>query len=256
MNKYLENAEVRDFYGYKHYVFDFNGHEANVILPHEPKGNLWIWRAEFLNCGFDWVDMEMLRRGYPLMYYRICDMYGCPAAVELMDSFYRLMTEEFGYAKKTAFYGFSRGGLYSAHFALAYPERCAALYLDAPVLDIKSWPGGLGVGLGAEREWAECLECFGLDRSTVLSWKGNPTDRVAELAENGIPVVMVVGDSDRDVPHRENAEVLVAAYEAAGEEKAPLLYIVKPGCDHHPHSLEDPTPVADFLEKYLAEKNS
>ncbi|MBR5447416.1 MAG: alpha/beta hydrolase [Clostridia bacterium] len=256
MNKYLENARVVDFYGYKRYIFDYNGHEANVIVPHEQKSNYWVWRAEFLDCGFDWVDMDMLRRGYALMYYRICDMYGCPEAVELMDCFYRLMTEELGYAKKTTLFGFSRGGLYSANFALAYPERCASLYLDAPVLDIKSWPGGLGVGLGAEREYKECLDWYRLDRSTVLAWKGNPTDRAAELAANGTPMAIVVGDSDRDVPHRENAELVVAAYEAAGAEKAPLLYIVKPGCDHHPHSIPDPTPVSEFIEKYTVERNS
>lgn len=248
MNKYLENATLLDYEGFAHYVFDFNGHEANVILPKEQKGNLWVWRAEFLSFNFNWVDVEMLRRGYALVYYRISDMYGCPAAIELMDSFYRLMTEEFGFAAKTAFFGFSRGGLYSANFALAYPERTAALYLDAPVLDIKSWPGGLGVGVGTGREWPECLECYGLDRSSVLSWRGNPVDRVGELAANRTPVALVVGDADCDVPHVENAEVLVAEYERTG---APLLYIVKPGCAHHPHSIEDPTPVADFLEKYL-----
>ena len=253
MNKYLENAEKRDFYGYEHYVFDYKGHEANVILPHEQKENYWLWRAEFLDCGFDWVDMDMLRRGYALTYYRISDMYGCPEAVELMDGFYKLMTEELGFAEKTVFFGFSRGGLYSANFALAYPERCAALYLDAPVLDIKSWPGGLGVGLGAEREWLECLDWYKLDRSTVLAFRGNPVDRADELAAAGVPMAIVVGDSDRDVPHRENAEHMVAAYEKAG---APLLYIVKPGCDHHPHSIEDPAPVSDFLEKHIKERNS
>lgn len=250
MNKYLETAEIRDFYGYTHYVFDYKGHEANVILPHEAQANLWIWRAEFLDCGFDWVDMEMLRRGFALMYYRISDMYGCPEAVELMDGFYKLMTEEFGYCEKTILFGFSRGGLYSANFALAYPERCAALYLDAPVLDIKSWPGALGTGLGDRRCWQECLEWYKLDRSTVLAWRGNPVDRADELAVNGTPMAIVVGDSDQDVPHRENAEYIVAAYEKAGADKSPLLYIAKPGCDHHPHSIEDPTPVADFLEKY------
>ena len=112
MNKYLENAEVRDFYGYKHYVFDYNGHVANVIVPHEPQKNYWIWRAEFLDCGFDWVDMEMLRRGFALMYYSISDMYGCPDAVELMDGFWCLMTEEFGYAEKTIFFGLTGTGYF------------------------------------------------------------------------------------------------------------------------------------------------
>ena len=253
MNKYFESAEKRDFYGYEEYVFEYKGHMAYVILPHEPLKNYWLWRAEFLDCGFDWVDMDMLRRGYALTYYSISDMYGCPEAVELMDGFYRLMTEEIGFSEKTVLFGFSRGGLYSANFALAYPERCAALYLDAPVLDIKSWPGGLGVGLGAEREWEECLGWYKLDRSTVLAWRGNPVDNADKLAASGVPMAIVVGDVDRDVPHRENAEHVVAAYK---KTDTPLLYIVKPGCDHHPHSIEDPTPVSEFLVKYIDERNA
>lgn len=248
MNKYFDSAEKTTLYGCPHYVFDFNGHKAHFVVPANAKDGAWIWRTEFLDCGFDWVDREMIRRGYALVYYSVSDMYGSPRAVELMHEFYLFATEELGYAKKTCFFGFSRGGLYAANFALAYPESAACLYLDAPVLDIKSWPGGLGVGLGAEHEWLECLDEYGLDRSTVLSFRGNATDRADELAALGIPVVMVVGDSDVDVPHTENSEILAAEYEKAG---APLLYIIKPGCDHHPHSLEDPTDICDFIEKYL-----
>ncbi len=249
MNKYLENAEKRDYCGFDHYVFEWGGHEANVILPHQQKEKLWVWRAEFLSFNFNWVDVEMLNRGYALVYYRISDLYGCPRAVDLMNDFYGFCTGELGFDEKTIFFGFSRGGLYSANFALKYPERVYALYLDAPVLDIKSWPGGLGRGVGSPREWGEALECFGLDRSSVLSFRGNPVDNVAKLAADGIPCAMVVGDDDDDVPHMENAEILVREYERVG---APLLYIVKKGCAHHPHSLEDPTPVADFLVKYSA----
>ena len=248
MKDYLESAEIRDYHGYTHRVFDFEGHEANVILPHESHGGLWIWRAEFLGA-FDTVDLELLNRGFTLVYYRISDMYGSPEAVELMRRFYDLCTDGLGLAPGCVLLGFSRGGLYSANFALKYPYAVSALYLDAPVLDIKSWPGGLGVGVGAEREWGECLELYGLDRSTVLSFRGNPVDRADELAEHGIPLAMVVGDSDIDVPHRENAEILVNAYRRVD---APLLYIVKPGCAHHPHSVTDPIEVADFIEKYAS----
>ena len=29
------------------------------------------------------------------------------------------------------------------------------------------------------------------------------------------------------------------------------IVIIKPECGHHPHSLEDPTPVADFISKHF-----
>ncbi|MBQ7474900.1 MAG: alpha/beta hydrolase [Clostridia bacterium] len=245
MNDLIKNGELKDFHGFEWRAFELDGREADVIFPKDPDPKKrWIWRAEFLNCSFDTVDVEMLNRGYYLVYYRVSDMYGCPESISLMKNFYDFVRAELGLDEKTILFGFSRGGLYSVNFALRYPAIVRALYLDAPVLDIKSWPGGLGIGLGSEREWNECLEIFGLDRSSVLTFRGNPVDRLEELADDGIPVVTVAGDSDRDVPHVENCEHLHRVYAERGLKE---LYIVKPGCDHHPHSLDDPTPVCDFL---------
>lgn len=58
--------------------------------------------------------------------------------------------------------GFSRGGLYALRYAGLYPERTGALYLAAPVLDIRSWPGWRGNGLGSPAEWRDCLGVHGL----------------------------------------------------------------------------------------------
>ncbi len=248
MNKYYESAHVGAYHGFTHYTFEYKGHEAHIILPHEPKEGAWIWRAEFLDCGFDAADIEMLKRGYMLAYYKVSDRYGDPVSVELMKGFYDLCTKELGYKMKTVLFGFSRGGLYSVNFALAYPEAVAALYLDAPVLDIKSWPGGLGTGLGDAGCWAQCLEIYGLDSSTALAFRGNPVDRLGELADLKLPVAVVAGAVDEDVPVSENCAHLERVYTERG---LPLLYIMKPDCAHHPHSLEDATPICDFLERYL-----
>lgn len=244
MSELFDNAEIKDYNGFELREFEFLGRRADIISPACPTPDKkWIWRAEFLGA-FDYADIEMLKRGYYLVYYRISNLYGCPKAVSYMKDFYDFLTGEMHFDTKTILFGFSRGGLYSVNFALKYPELVRALYLDAPVLDIKSWPGGLGVGLGAEREYEECLECYGLDRSTALSFKDNPIDNAEKLAVSGIPVVIVAGDSDADVPHRENAQLLYDIYMKNG---AKILYILKKGCDHHPHSLEDPTQICDFL---------
>ena len=72
-------------------------------------------------------------------------------------------------------------------------------------------------------------------------------DRIPVLVKNRIPVALICGDSDRTVPYSENGKMLSDAYRAAG---VPLLEIVKPGCDHHPHGLEDNTPLLAFAEQY------
>jgi len=46
------------------------------------------------------------------------------------------------------------------------------------------------------------------------------------------------------VPYCENGVFLQRAYEKAGLN---LEVYIKPGCDHHPHGLEDPTPVVEFI---------
>ena len=143
------------------------------------------------------------------------------------------------------------GALYAVNFALKYPDCCGLLYLDAPVLDICSWPGGLGAGLGEESCWKECKEIYHLNDETALTFTGNPLDRTKELAKTGIPVMLVCGDADRYVPYAENGEPF---YEKMKEAGADIMLIVKPGCDHHPHSLSDPAPVVDFIEKHYGIK--
>ena len=239
----FDNSEKGEYRGFKSEKFVFERKNCTVVFPDKPvSGNRWIWRAEFLGA-FDAVDVDMLSKGYALAYISLSDMYGHPDAVETMKKFRDFLVAR-GFCEKTVLFGFSRGGLYACNYALKYPETVAALYLDAPVLDIKSWPGGMMSGVGAEREFNECLALYGLTKETVAEFRQNPSDRLDELLSSGIPVALVAGDSDRVVPFSENGRLLEEVYTKGGGD---LLCIVKPGCDHHPHSLEDPSPVTDFL---------
>jgi len=239
-----EGLPINNYHGFARHDFQFGQHMATIVVPHRPLAEKrWIWRTEFLGA-FDTADVAMLHAGYYLVHYAIPDLYGCPQAVRLMKDFYDLLVAERQFEQKTTLFGFSRGGLYAVNFAVEYPDAICALYLDAPVLDIKSWPGGLGEGQGAPKEFAECLEHYGLDEQTVLHFSGNPIDRVHELIEASIPVIVVAGDSDQVVPHTENCQRLIEAY---AEHNGNFKYILKPGCGHHPHSLEDPAEIVDFL---------
>lgn len=233
-----------DYRGWKRYDFELLGNNAVIIVPDAPlSGMQWVWRTEFLGA-FDNVDVALLRDGYYLMHYSISDMYGCPASVELMKGFYDYIIS-LGFAGRTVPIGLSRGGLYAVHFAARYPEAVRAMYLDAPVLDIRSWPLGMMTGIGSnDKEKDECLSWYGLTMDTVADFRGNPLDMTPILLENGIPLALVAGDADVVVPHLENCQIMADAYRAAGGK---LLYILKPGCGHHPHSLDDPTPVVEFL---------
>lgn len=231
--------------GYRRHDFTVAGHAGLLVLPKKAaEGRPWVWRAEFFGA-FDRVDMAMLEKGWYLTNYSISDMYGCPEAVELMHGFQRALVTEFSISEKAVIFGFSRGGLYAFNYAAKHPEQVSALYLDAPVLDIFSWPGGFGAAARQEKEWQECLQAYGLTEETVKSFHGSPLDLADRVIDAGIPMIIVAGDADADVPISENTFRLAGLCKAMGDG---FKLIIKPGVAHHPHSLGDPSPIVSFLE--------
>jgi pimeloyl-ACP methyl ester carboxylesterase len=223
------------------------GREAIVIAPkHAAPGQPWIWRAEFFDA-FAYADRALLDKGWHIAYYRLSHMFGCPFAIHSMEAFRACASEYFHLAPKPALFGFSRGGLYAVGYAAAYPQNVAALYLDAPVVDIRSWPGGKGQGTGSPGSWEECLAILGLTEEEASTWSGNPIHKASLLAAASIPVLIVAGDADTAVPYAENAMPFERQYREAGGW---VQSIIKPGAGHHPHSLEDPEPIVAFMEQY------
>ena len=164
-----------------------------------------------------------------------------------MREFHDYLVSQYSLNEKTVLFGFSRGGLSSVNYAYKYPEKVAVLYLDAPVLNILSWPAGLGTGIGSEKDWMLCKQCYGLTNGTALSFRGNPIDKAEALAKLGIPIISVCGDADKTVPYNENTQIFAQRYKAAG---GTISVIVKPGVDHHPHSLENPESIIKFIKNY------
>ena len=232
--------------GFPREDFTFEGHACILVHPETPRADRpWVWRAEFFDA-FAQADEAMAQAGYFVAYISLSDRYGCPDAVEDMETFRQMLTARYRLADRPHLFGFSRGGLYAVNYALTYPEHTGKLYLDAPVLDIRSWPGGKGVGTGSPKCWRECLACYGLTEETAKTFDRNPLDRAEELAKAHIPVILVAGGADKTVPYAENGLPFAARFRQAGGN---IKVIVKPDCDHHPHSLEDPTPIVAFLTK-------
>jgi len=240
------DAEVKtsQWQGFERLDFQVAGRVAILVKPATAaEGNPWIWRAEFFGHEPQ-GDLALLAAGWHVAYFKVSNMYGAPAAIDLMAQFHDAVTHTYGLNAKAVIEGFSRGGLYAVNFAAAHPDKTAALYLDAPVLDIRSWPGGKGAGKGDKHCWEEAMKLYGLTEETAPAFKGNPLDHLEPLAKAGIPIIAVVGDADKTVPYPENTAILEQRYKALGGK---IEVIVKPGVDHHPHSLKDPKPIVDFL---------
>lgn len=217
-------------------TYIFNNREATVIVPEKAaEGRPWVWRAEFLGA-FDYIDKALLAQGWHIAYYKLSDMFGCPEAVSEMKVFRDDVVKRYNLSPKADMFGFSRGGLYATNYTLKYPEDIATLYIDAPVLDICSWPGGKGKGHGSGDNWKMCLDWYGITDEESADFKGSPIYHIDELIATKVPVLLIAGDNDEVVPYDENGLILANEYEKCG---AKIKVIVKPECGHHPHSVED-----------------
>jgi pimeloyl-ACP methyl ester carboxylesterase len=234
--------------GFERHDFTLDGRPGLVVKPAtSAPGKPWIWRTEFFGHEPQ-GDLALLAAGWHVAFFKVSDMYGDPQSIALMETFHAHVVREFALSPRAVLEGFSRGGLYAVNFAATFPAKTAALYLDAPVLDIRTWPGGKGKGKGSATCWKQALEIYGLTEDTVKDFKGNPLDKAEALAKARIPIVAVVGDADDVVPYDENTRPFAEKYRAAG---GTIEVIVKPGVNHHPHSLKDPKPFVDFLLKYV-----
>jgi len=229
--------------GFARVDFEVAGRSCWVVVPKvAAPGRPWIWRTEFFGHEPQ-ADLELLSRGWHVAYLDAKNMYGAPKAIALMGQFYTHMTKERRLAKRVVLEGFSRGGLYAFNYAVAHPQQVAALYLDAPVLDIRSWPGKKP----QSKEWRDCLAVYGLTEETVAGFTGGPLDNVAVVAKARVPILSVCGGADKTVPLAENTALLETRYRELG---GLIEVIVKDGGDHHPHSLKDPARIVDFLVKH------
>jgi pimeloyl-ACP methyl ester carboxylesterase len=121
--------------------------------------------------------------------------------------------------------------------------------VDAPVCDIKSWPGGLQNGMGSTEDWQKCLAAYNFTEEEAKEYNQNPINKVQPLIESQIPLLVVAGDQDRIVPYAENGQLMVEQYEEYGGK---VKVILKKG-EGHVHGLSNPRPIIQFILKHTRE---
>lgn len=246
-------GQTSDWNGFTRYDFEVNGRAVLVVTPKtSAPGNPWVWHGEFFGHK-PAPDIALLKRGFHIVYLRVPDMLGSPEAVGHWNALYAELTGKYGFARKCALVGLSRGGLYCYNWAAANPEKVACIYGDAPVCDFKSWPGGKGKGRGSPRDWKLVLERYGFESDDdALKYDRNPVDRLAPIAQAKVPLLHVYGDADDVVPWEENTGLIAERYRKLGGQ---ITLIAKPGVGHHPHGLDDSTPIVEFIARHAAVKS-
>ena len=238
---------VTEWMGHKCIEFYFENRRCLLVCPETPcEGRKWLLKTEYFEA-FPTLELAMLERGYHMAYIANITRWMVPDDVDVKDRFAKYLNEKYGLNEKCVPVGMSCGGLHAVYFAAKYPERIAALYLDAPVMNILSCPAAVGRPAYTPIPYSEFENATGITLSQLINYRNHPIDHKEELLRANLPIAMVAGDSDVVVPYHENGACLVEFYRENGGE---LLEIVKPGCGHHPHGLEDPTPLIEFIEKY------
>lgn len=240
----------KDYHGYVCHQFTVDGKGVLVVEPLQSlPGRPWVWRTMFWDA-FPAADIALLKAGFYVAFMDVGNTFGCPDAMKHFNAFYSTLTTQYGLSTKPALEGLSRGGLYAYRWAYVNTEKIGCIYGDAPVCDMKSWPGGKGKGQGSPADWQEAIKVYHFsNEQEMMNFKGNPIDILAPIAAAHIPIIHVCGDADSALPEDENTDIVRDRYMKLGGDFA---LIVKQGCGHHPHGLSDPTPVVNFILAHCA----
>lgn len=215
------------------------GRNAIIVCPEKPCGK-WALKTEYFD-PFPAVQIELLNRGYYVAHIENKTRWYVPEDTEARIALAEYMQEHYGVSKKCVIIGMSCGGMQGMYMGALYPDYVSCLYLDAPVVDLLTCPARI------EDMLAEFEVGTGILRDKLPEYRDYQLTFVQKLAEKKIPMVLVSGDADSIVPFDENGILLKEAYEKAG---CIIETYIKKGGDHHPHSLEDNSPIIDFILKY------
>lgn len=231
--------------GFKRIDFDFMDRKAVLIFPEEEnRCNKWLLKTEYFDA-FPKLEIEMVKRGWHLAYVSNVTRWCLDEDLDIKKAFAEYLIKEYGLAQKCVPVGMSCGGMIAVKFAAKYPEHIASLYLDAPVMNLLSCPCGLGEA--GDDMYQEFCNATGMTVKELLNYREHPVDKVPVLLAHKIPVILVYGKDDMIVPYDENGAVFERYYTDNG---GVLEVIGKENCGHHPHGLEDSTPIVEFILKH------
>ena len=249
-NPPLFSGKPGQWHGFDSYELSVDDKRVQIVTPKQAvPGRPWVWHGEFFGHKPE-PDIALLHAGFHAVYMQVPDMLGSPRAVAHWNALYKELTEKYGFSEKPALVGLSRGGLYCYNWAEANPDKVACIYGDAPVCDFKSWPMGKGKGQANPPDAKLVLEQYGFkDEAEALAYTKNPVDNLEPLAKSKVPLLHVYGDADDVVPCEENTGLIAERYRKLGGD---IQLIAKPGVGHHPHGLDDPTPIIEFILKHAS----
>ena len=148
------------------------------------------------------------------------ESYGSPDGRKIFSDLYKELIDRHGFSTKPMMLGRSRGGLQTLSWAAENPGRVSGFAGIYPVCNIASYPG-----------ISKASNAYHLSASELqqeLS-QHNPIDRLKPLADAGVPLFAIHGDSDLLVPLDANSGELKSRYELLGGK---MELVIPPGQGH------------------------
>ena len=232
----------KDYFGHEMLEFTISSRTAYLVCPDVPcDGKPWLFKTEYFRA-FPEFELDMLERGYHIAYVENTTRWHHPNDDAIKHELSLFIQKKFGLHPKCLPVGMSCGGMQAIYYTAAFPDDIAGLYLDAPVVNLLSCPGAVGKGFSFMEEFTAQT---GMSLIDLLSYRNHPLDNLQPIVDNNIPVFIVSGDEDNTVPYDENGELLYKYVKSRGGN---IQEVIKKGCDHHPHGLDDRTELINWAE--------
>jgi sialidase-1 len=184
-------------------------------------------------------------------------MFGSNAAMQIWDAFYEFLVQKKRFSPVVALEGVSRGGLYVYQWAKRNPLKVSCIYAEAPVCDIKSWPGGKGKGKGSPQDWNKLITEYLFTEEDALGFTDNPMDNLQGLAACKVPILHSVGLKDSIVPYLENTFLLAQRYiNLGGSATIMPMTKGKQTLEGHHFPIEYPERIAQFIKFHTLNKQN
>jgi len=244
-------TETIQWHGYTRHNFELEGHAGFIVEPPNPAPGLpWSWCTQWAEAFVERTPaLKLLERGFHHVFLDVFETKFNEEGIKILEKFYALL-QNLGFHPQGALIGMSYGGLCSLRWAQEHPETVGAIYLDAPVCDL---------GFTCSRE-NECLNddmrkfmtheaqaisvAYGVPPEKLHEHPLSPLNNYHRIAEDKVPILCIRSGQDQSVNPVTNIDILEKRLKEAGGD---IQIVRRDLYGHHPHGLDDPQPLVDFI---------
>ena len=245
-------GETVIWHGYIRHNFELEGCKGFIVEPPHPAPGLpWSWCLQWAESFVPRTPaLQLLDRGFHHVHIDVFETYMNDKGIKIVEKVYDML-QKMHFHKKAALIGMSYGGLFSWRWAAEHPETVGAMYLDAPVCSL-SFAGDRDetntnptLMPFMQAEYKKHLAAYGVANVEGLrKHPKNPLNNYLPIAKAKIPTLVIRSGQDQSVLPETNIDIMEKLIKDAGGDIEILnrnLY------GHHPHGMDDPTPLTGFI---------